>query len=234
MANLEQFPTGAQPVLHFAEARRAAQFGLLSAALFWIALVIFGTLQPGYSHAHHAVSELGAVGAAHQWAWNWLGFILPGALLAGFATKIAGTFAPSGSAAAVLMFLCGAMFAATGVFSADLHDHGSFSTRLHILASMLSLLAWLPASLFLAVDAHRAGDRGLTWISLCAALLVVTSATLGRLLGPSGVSQRLTFAAFFLWVVVVCLRLWWNAAEHSRTALGNSCPPDGVPARQDR
>ena len=218
MTTPEHFDPG-MPSLRIAPARRAAQYGLLSALLFWISLAIFGSLQPGYSHVRDAVSLLGAVGATHQWAWNWLGFILPGVLLVGFGAHIAGALSPYGDVTGVFLVLCGILFAATGVFPANLQNTDSFATRMHVLASVLSLFAWLPGSLFFAADARRVGDKVLTVIALCATLLVVMSATFGRNVLPSGVGQRLTFATFYFWVVLVCLRLWWNAATHSRMAL---------------
>ena len=64
------------------DARRAAVCGVLAAGVFWIALVAFGAARADYNQLTKAVSELGAVGASHAFAWNILGFIVPGLLLA--------------------------------------------------------------------------------------------------------------------------------------------------------
>src|SRR4051812_48511641 len=47
--------------------RSLAWFALAAQALFVIAWVVAGALQPGYSHAESAVSALAAKGAAHPW-----------------------------------------------------------------------------------------------------------------------------------------------------------------------
>src|SRR6187402_3274217 len=62
--------------------RRASACSVLAAAVFWMALAAFGAARADYSQLTKAVSELGAVGAPHAVAWNVLGFIVPGLLLA--------------------------------------------------------------------------------------------------------------------------------------------------------
>jgi len=57
-------------------------FGLAATILFVFSLVVFAELSPGYTHATKAVSELGAIGAPHQLAWNIFGFLLPGLMMA--------------------------------------------------------------------------------------------------------------------------------------------------------
>src|SRR5215510_4862771 len=56
--------------------------GGIATLVFWTALFVFAAMYPGYSHLHRAVSGLGAFGAPHAVAWNIIGFILPGLLLA--------------------------------------------------------------------------------------------------------------------------------------------------------
>jgi hypothetical membrane protein len=56
--------------------------GLSACVLFWTASVVFAALRPSYSHLANTISELGAVGTSHATAWNVLGFIIPGVLLA--------------------------------------------------------------------------------------------------------------------------------------------------------
>ncbi|UMR28441.1 DUF998 domain-containing protein [Massilia sp. MB5] len=60
--------------------------GLLAGVLFFASLIGFAALRSdGYAHGRKAVSELGALGAPSAPAFNLLGFIVPGLLLAWFA-----------------------------------------------------------------------------------------------------------------------------------------------------
>lgn len=62
--------------------------GLLGAPLFLLSLVVFGRLTPDYSHAHTAVSRLGAFGAPMFWAFDLVGLFLPGLFIAGVAVAL--------------------------------------------------------------------------------------------------------------------------------------------------
>jgi hypothetical membrane protein len=62
--------------------------GLLGAPLFILSLIVFGRLTPGYSHAHSAVSRLGAFGAPMFWVFDLAGLFLPGLFIAGVAVEL--------------------------------------------------------------------------------------------------------------------------------------------------
>jgi hypothetical membrane protein len=108
--------------------------GFLSAGTFAGALLVIAALDPSYSHATRAVSELGAVGAPHQWTWNVMGFLLPGLLVGLFGLGAGHALAPRGRSASILLKISGLAFAATGLFPANLQAMSSFSTRAHVLA----------------------------------------------------------------------------------------------------
>ena len=67
-----------------ASTRMTGWIGLAATGLFAAALGLFAALDPAYSHLTNAVSELGVVGAPSQLAWNLIGFIAVGVLLAAF------------------------------------------------------------------------------------------------------------------------------------------------------
>jgi hypothetical membrane protein len=79
--------------------RRIGFLGVGAWAWFWVATVVFGALRPSYSHVANTISELGAVGTPNATAWNVLGFMLPGVLIAitGAAIALRGTL-PDGLA----------------------------------------------------------------------------------------------------------------------------------------
>jgi len=197
--------------------RQTTASGLLSAGLFAGALLVIAALDPSYSHATRAVSELGAVGAPHQWTWNVLGFLLPGCLVAVFGLGIGQLLAPRGRSASILLIVSGLAFAATGLFPADLQAMASFSTQAHICASLISLLAWFPAAIVIAVVAGRVKRKPLMWASIVGLVALLASIMLGAALLQRGYAQRLNFAAYFTWIALVaCLLPRKPAASPSK------------------
>ena len=95
---------------------------VLAAAVFWTALLAFGAIRPGYRQFTKAVSELGALGAPHALAWNLIGFIVPGLLLAHSGAGIAAAFDRRGSVSWWALIGSGVAFAGTGVFPAIIVD----------------------------------------------------------------------------------------------------------------
>ena len=59
--------------------------GFLCASLFVASLMFFGSLEPGYSNATKAVSELGALGVRVGPWFDFFGLLLPGLLVTGVA-----------------------------------------------------------------------------------------------------------------------------------------------------
>src|SRR5262245_25741333 len=90
--------------------------------LFWTASVAFAAFRPSYSHLVNTISELGAVGTPHATAWNVLGFVIPGILLAIVGAAIARTASPEPllwrTLATVFLVLAGLAVAAQGVIPA--------------------------------------------------------------------------------------------------------------------
>src|ERR1044072_7361068 len=79
--------------------RLAAAAAPTAAAMFLGSLAVFASLRDdGYSHAHKAVSELGASGAPHAFAFNALGIVAPGLLVIAFAPGFAPLIRAGGSA----------------------------------------------------------------------------------------------------------------------------------------
>ena len=59
--------------------------GIAAPIVFFVAMVAFAFLTPGYSNMANAVSELGTAGAPYALGWNLLGFVLVGLLVMAFA-----------------------------------------------------------------------------------------------------------------------------------------------------
>lgn len=184
-------------------ARTTGWTGLAAAGLFAGALGVLAALDPTYSHLTNAVSELGAVGAPNQLAWNLIGFVAVGLLLAAFGRGLGREIAtPSASG---LLILFGLAFAFTAI-PADMSDLGSPGSTAHIVASQAVLLFWALALVRL-LFVRRAGPA-LRWIAAVALALAVGAIIVRGLeaLQP-GLSQRLSFAVVFGWVAATSLVL---------------------------
>jgi hypothetical membrane protein len=180
-----------------------ARLGLLTTFVFTAALLLFAALDPAYSHVTKAVSELGAVGAPHQLAWNLIGFLGVGLALALFGWGLGKAVEDRWTGGLATLF--GLAFAATAV-PADMSDFGSPGSVAHIAASQAVLLFWA-AALVRLMFVRRAG-AALRWIAAGAHVLAVGSIVVrGMDLLPPGLSQRLSFAVVFGWVAATSLTL---------------------------
>ena len=211
-----------QPV----NARRPWVLSVLAATVFWTALVAFGMLRADYSQLTKAVSELGAVGAPHALAWNVLGFIAPGLLLAACGVAIATVVDERGGVLRWLLTGSGVAFAGTGVFPAVM-QHGSPvmqapSTVGHVVMLLLSSVLWLAAIGVLLRKITR-GPRLRRLLTPFAIVTVIALAGLAAnvlhdaippLEHRPGLAQRLGFAGYFLWFV--SLSLWIRDVNGSK------------------
>ena len=69
---------------------------LIALLVFMAAAIGFGIVSPDFGHARHPLALLGALGEPHALAFNLLGFVLPGALLAWLAWSLRGAHAEPG------------------------------------------------------------------------------------------------------------------------------------------
>jgi hypothetical membrane protein len=214
--------------------RRALVCSALAAALFWMALVGFGAARADYSQLTKAVSELGAVGTPYAHAWNVLGFIVPGLLLA-----VCGAFigtALDGRRGALRWLLAGSgvAFAGTGVFPAVM-SYGSPvmhapSTVGHVVMLLLSSVLWVVAiGVLLRTIAREPRLRQLltpvvivTVVALAGFAANVLHDAIPSLAGRPGLAQRLGFAGYFLWFLLLSL---WIAGDPAR--FGADDPSEG-------
>lgn len=181
---------------------------VLGTVVFWAALLVFGALRPGYSQFTKAVSELGAIGSSHALAWNLIGFILPGLLLAHGGARIASILDRPRGGSWWALVLTGLGFAGTGVFPAVIVN-GTPALRApltvgHIIMMMASSACWLVAVVLLI---RRLPQWMRPWMFAlsCAAVAGLAANVLHDLIPPlahrPGLAQRLGFAGFFAWYV---------------------------------
>jgi hypothetical membrane protein len=195
--------------------RTAALFGVFACVVFWLAMFVLGALRTPYSHVTNYISELGAIGTPHAVAWNIVGFILPGVLLA-FAGKAIGD-SPSPKSlmsrtAGWLLVLFGISIAGQGLFPAVIEDSRpvvtSWHTTTHLLMSVLTGIAWALALLLLIVPMRRDPRWHGWYVFNIAAVLLVAIGSPG-LSGavPKGLSQRIIDVLVFGWFIATSLKV---------------------------
>jgi hypothetical membrane protein len=192
--------------------RKAA---IAAAVVFWPALFAFAAIYPGYSHLHRAVSGLGAFGAPHAVAWNIIGFIVPGLLLAVCGGSVALAIDGRRSLLFWLLVISGLGFAGAGAFPAEMRNGipqmQSPWTAGHVLMISLSGFPWVIAA-FVLTSRVRRSTRWRRLLPITLVLAVVALLGLGlnvfggsipMLADAPGLVQRLAFAVYFAWFLAV-------------------------------
>lgn len=195
--------------------RLAGVAGIGACVVFWIALFAFAAARSDYSHATKAISELGVLGAPHALAWNLIGFIVPGILLAICGAGLASAIDGTKGVLWWLLVLAGAGFAATGFLPAEMRNGSPLMesplTVGHIAASFLATIPWAIATFVLVVRAKLRPDwRHLRVLGAVLALVGIFG-LLARALPAfeyrPGLGQRTGFAAYFAWYLVMSFYL---------------------------
>lgn len=200
--------------------RQAGAVGIAAVAVFWVALLAFGAMRPDYSYFTKAVSELGVIGAPNALAWNLVGFIVPGLLLAISAAGLASAVDGRRGALWWLLVMSGLCFAATGAIPGEMRNGSpvmeSSWTQAHLLMATLSPIFWAIAAVMMIRRVKRNPDwkaflpQAVALAVLCVGgfiLSILAPAVLPDLAQRPGLSQRLCFAAYFLWFLLISLRL---------------------------
>lgn len=193
--------------------RNPTTIAAAAAGLLWLAAVLgFGAMLEGYAHPQHPVALLGARGIERALAFNVLGFVLPGLLVAWAALRLRGSLDAAGwleRVGARLWLLSALAFAAQGLVPLDPEDLDAGASRLHATIWSLWWIAFLPGALLLAVR-----SRGFALALLLAAVVVVVAV----LLAPAGLAQRVVVVAWFA-LVAAAGRMRWRKATAASAAV---------------
>lgn len=208
--------------------RLAAAAAPAAAIMFLGSLAVFASLRDdGYSHAHKAVSELGASGAPHAFAFNALGFVAPGLLVIAFAMGFAPLIRAGGSAVGpALLALSGASLVIAGVFPVDMAARDSGTSLAHLAGATASGIFWALSLFWMGRLLTRLPPvAGLARITPWFVLFLVANLAwqaMWQATGwpPPGWGQRLAFAGYFLWIALTGVML-----------LRGSSPANGQPVR---
>jgi hypothetical membrane protein len=196
--------------------RIAGFLGIAGCGIFWVGMLILGSLRESYSQAVNDISELGAIGTPNGVVWNVMGFIVPGLCLAIVGRAIVDMIdtkrGRSGRVAAWLLPLFGLGVAGQGLFPA-LMENGvpvitSWHTRTHLIISLISGFGWLIGVLLLIPAMRRNPEWDRWYLINIAAILLALIGSLGRGGGlPDGLVQRVVDAIVLAWFVAVSIKL---------------------------
>jgi len=182
----------------------------LALLVFIGALLGFGAMLDGFSHAQHPVALLGARGVPHWWAFDALGFVLPGLLAwwamvsAGRARERAGgAFGMVARIGWTLCTLSTLAFALQGLLPVDAtRGLGYGLGRLHVAAWTVWWIAFAAGATCLVAGAGtHAGLRRTRIATVLAAIVVVAFALLFAVPGAPALGQRIAYLAWFAWVL---------------------------------
>lgn len=186
--------------------------GIAASTIFWLTYLIMSSIRPEYSFLTKAVSELGSVDAPYKWAWNILGYILPGLLISVYSYGLFRSVSNNqGSKWPLTGFVLSGLFMSySGVFPGDFDNKQSTTMLLHTMGSFGSYLFFLVGAFtypkqMRKTDYWKKSVRPtlmFTWLTIVAgAWPFVFPAT-------PAVGQRFVFLFYLLWVFYTALRLY--------------------------
>lgn len=200
----------------------------ISAPILWaLAIILCGSLRPGYSHLTQYISELGERGSSTELLMRYAGFVSTGLMHILFAGSLhlafkGGRLAP---VLALLLALNGLGRVVAGLFPCETGCAGPrvlLSQKLHSLAAGVGFFALIGASLigglilrrqgnFMKLSAYSiiSGSLGLVFL-----LLMLWSAE-SRF--ATGLYERLSSGILSLWVLVLATCLWYFKSFDSRS-----------------
>lgn len=200
--------------------RQYAIAGFLAPVFFWVTYFIIAGQRPEFSFLTKAVSELGSVDAPDKWTWNFLGYIIPGILIAVFAwglfrhmaTEKAGKLPLAG------IFFSGVFMALAGVFPGDFENKRSATMLLHTIGSFGSYLFFLTGAFTYPRQMSKTAywkkaikpTLGFTWLSI----LFGSWAFVFPDYPAAG--QRFVFLFYFLWIIFTAYRLYNQPGVNSK------------------
>jgi hypothetical protein len=184
--------------------KRAALLSIVSPFWFFGVYLFVASGNPTFSHVIDPISTLGSLGQPRAVVWNLLGFMLPGAVIAGLGLRIRQAFPGklAASLAGMSLAISGFLVVVAGLFPGDPMNPAATTNQVHDLSGWASLSAFLIAGV---ITPWVLWSRsGLSWISVGPFSIVFGSLAYQLWGGPQWwLGQRVGFAAYFLWVAVI-------------------------------
>lgn len=190
--------------------------GITAVAISILTIIIMAELRTdGYSHFHKAVSELGSLDAPHKWTFNIFGYVIPGILISIFSWNLLKEFRSHfvKSYPFYLLFLTGLFLALSGAFPADMEKRQSLITIIHLIGAGGSGVFWLFAALTLWWQLKKKDN----WKTVSIiTFLIPFGMIIAMYFVPKnfpGLSQRIAFAAVYLYIIILAIKLLTHREE---------------------
>jgi hypothetical membrane protein len=191
---------------------------------FCLVIILVGYLNPGYSHVHQAISELGAPNANYAWITRWFAFVPLGIGFITLAFNVWGQF--TGRLPFILFLFTGIAIVAAGIFPTDPNGRrDTFSGMTHAIAGiiLLFILSLTPLTLSRRALYKHPSEKWLLGFSFVMGIIVSTFFIMlpngispqlvgfhERILGDyfkiwypmHGLHQRLLLSVYFIWLLV--------------------------------
>ncbi len=196
--------------------------GLVAPLLWASAIVLCGTLRPGFSHWSQYISELGERGSTTELLMRYAGLVPTGLMHVGFAVFLYGSFKNSRFAAlaAALIGVNGLARIAAGMFSCETGCNGTgLEQQLHGLSATIGFFAFIGAAVLWGfVFRHHPRLRNLGLYTFFSAILALVFLLLMSWTDPTragtGLYERLSSGLLSLWLFVFAARLWGADARN--------------------
>lgn len=207
---------------HFSIARKLLWLGIVLPAADICLIGLFASLHPDYDHLRQLMSELGEAGRPYAGLVNaW--FAVSSLILVGFGVGMTALLPRSRVAlvGAVLFLVWAALGFGAAIFPCDRGCNGvTFSGWLHLLLGEIAAAAMLPVPTLIWWSVGRGGrGRGFAWLT-AAVQLIAVSASIGMAAAAyeaevadqslrelAGLFQRICWADYYLWIVVMAVRM---------------------------
>jgi hypothetical membrane protein len=188
----------------------------IASPVLWLGLIaVVGSVQPGFNHLTHYISELAARGSSTEALMRSVAFGFTGFLYLGFAAALLSIF-PRGwmfAVAALLVALDGIGRMGAGVFPCDSGCvRVSGDQDLHKLFATVGFLAGISAAILWGVLFRRlASLRSLSWFSIGSGIVALAALLLmswkENPAGVPGLFELIATAALSIWVFVFAARV---------------------------
>ncbi len=188
------------------------KFSWIGPLLFVTAILLFGSLNPGYSHISQFISELGAKGASHGELMNYLGIIPFGLsiLLFSIGSIIALKKNILNKISFIVLSITGILFIMAGIFSCDEgcnFEDMSQEAIVHNLSAFMAFVLFLISAILFGINSFTKKRNKSYLFSLISGLvgifLFYVISTTGIYSEFRGLYQRLFITNFLIWLIII-------------------------------
>jgi hypothetical membrane protein len=204
--------------------------GILAPVLWAAAIILCGSLRPGYNHLTQYISELGERGSSTELLMRYAGFVPTGLMHMIFAASLYSAFRGYrlSSLAASLLALNGLGRIVAGLFPCEAGCAGPrvlLSQKLHSLSAAVGFMALIGAAILWGILLKRHKTlKGMSLYSIVAGLLGLVFLLLmsrsAELRQGTGLYERLSSGVLSLWVLMFAALLWQSNSSGARRAAG--------------